>query len=70
MVTALIYQSDRKSMTSELAWYRRYEASRSVSFRIMRYVVPASHEIRTVGTACLSLNISIQEYWLFLQCKL
>ncbi|EXY25144.1 hypothetical protein M116_2627 [Bacteroides fragilis str. 3719 A10] len=47
-----------------------YEASQPVSFRSIRQVVPASHEIRTVGTACLYFKTGIQGYRPFRQCKL
>ena len=56
LVTALIYLHDRINLSAELAWYCRYEASQPVSFRSIRQFVPASHEIRTVGTACLYLR--------------
>ena len=70
LVTALIYLHDCMNLSGETCLVSGYEASQPVSFRSIRQFVPASHEIRTVGTACLYFKMGIQGYRTFRQCKL
>lgn len=53
LATVLIYLHDRKNLSGETCLVSGYEASQPISFRSIRQVVPASHEIRTVGIVCL-----------------
>lgn len=62
LATVLIYLHDCMNLSVETCLVSGYEASQPVSFRSIRQVVPASHEIRTVGTACLYFKTSIQGY--------
>ena len=70
LATVLIYLHDCMNLSGETCLVSGYEASQPVSFRSIRQVVPASHEIRTVGTACLYFKMGIQGYRTFRQCKL
>ena len=60
LVTVLIYLHDCMNLSDETCLVSGYEASQLVSFRSIRQFVPVSHEIRTVGTACLYFKICIQ----------
>ena len=69
LTTVLIYLHDCMNLSAETCLVSRYEVSQPVSFRSIRQVVPASHEIRTVGTDCLYYKMGIQGYRPFRQCK-
>ena len=60
LATVLVYLHDCMNLSAETCLVSRYEASQSVSFRCIRQVVPASHEIRTVGAAYLYFKTGIQ----------
>ena len=70
LATALIYLHDCMNLSGETCLVSGYEASQPVSFRSIRQVVSASHEIQTVGTVCLYFKKSIQGYRTFRHCKL
>ena len=70
LATVLTYLHDCMNLSGETCLVSGYEASQPVSFRSIRQVVPASHEIRIVGTDCLYFKMGIQGYRTFRQCKL